>query len=163
MQNKYDSVMDRIKIYYVHKDQHAPPSEDDIRRFEKQIDSPLPADYRTFLAKYGLSAGGGITRFQNLNDPTQEESSVGVFYGLRPGDTYDLMDNWHMFKDDLPSGLLPIASSPGGQIVLSLSGDDAGRVFWWSQHRGSPDPYDDLELIAYDFDSFVNSLTTHET
>ncbi|OWK43437.1 hypothetical protein FRUB_03036 [Fimbriiglobus ruber] len=43
-----------------------------------------------------------------------------------------------------------------------MSGDDQGRVYWWPPHRGSPDPYDDLELIAYNFDTFVRSLRTRE-
>lgn len=162
MGNKYDETMGRLNCHRIGAGDFTPPTAEDFQHFEQVIGYSLPGDYRAFLSKYGGTAGGGNTRFGNLDDPTQEESSVEVFYELRTGGRQDLLGKRESFGDVIPSHILPIASSPGGQIVLSLAGDDFGRLYWWSPHRGSADPYDDFELIAYDFDSFVNSLRIHE-
>src|SRR5262249_20601995 len=113
MDNKYDAVMRRIGFYHILKGDHAPISASDVNLFEADIGYPLPGDYKEFLLNYGLTAGRGITRFSNLDDPNQEETSVEVFYGLRPGDSRDLRNIRDGFGDDLPAHLLPIASSPG--------------------------------------------------
>lgn len=159
--NKYDGVMRRINYYYVAGDGRA-VSAGDVERLSSLIGHPLPDDYSVFLRKYGLTAGRGVVKFGNLDRPDEEESSVEVFYGIRADDSYDLLGTRESFADDLPSNLLPIASSPGGEIVLSLAGDNLGKAYWWSSHRGSANPYDDCELIAYSFDSFMNSLRLHE-
>jgi len=158
--NKYDSVMQRIRYRYVPG--QVPVTEDALREFEARIGYTLPADYRTFLLKYGMCAAAGGTRFRNTDDPEQIESSVNVFYGLKPGDTYDLFENRRILGDRLPAHLLPFASGSGGDFCVSLQGEDAGRIYWWYPHGGTDDPYEDLELVAHDFDGFIESLTVCE-
>lgn len=161
MRNKYDQIMDRIRFRYIRG--AGSLRDGQLEELEKAIGYSLPPDYRTFLSKYGITAGDGETRYGQLDNPDEEEeASVKVFYGILPGDGYDLLRIHEGFADLLPSHLLPIASSPGGQIVLSLAGPDAGRLYWWTPHRGSPDPHDDLIPIAYDFDTFMRSLRLHD-
>lgn len=159
MTNRYDAVMHRIGAIPVRGDSFRVLMEADVLGLEKQLGYALPDDYREFICKYGLSAWDGEVRFRNMDDPSEIETSVDVFYGIAPGDTYDLVYKKKLFGERLPPQFLPIASSPGGHIVLALTAPDRGNVYWWSPHRCSPDPRDDMELISRSFDSFVNSLT----
>jgi hypothetical protein len=54
--------------------------------------------------------------------------------------------------------MLPIAESPGGQICLGLAGEERGKLFWWDRSEPHAEPRRNLEMIASDFDTFLNSL-----
>ena len=156
MKNKYDKIMQRIKFQRL--ESHVSITSKDIRKLEKRLGHSLPEDYGIFLSKYGLTAGTGDVRFGILNDPDQDESSIEEFYGINPDDGRDLYDLREAFEHELPLEFLPIASSGAGHIVLALSGESEGEVYWWLTHGGSEDPYEDLELISHNFDQFMNSL-----
>lgn len=173
MNNKYDVVMERIQFrYFVDK----PPivTEDMIREFEIVINHQLPEDYRHFLVKYGF--GGGRRAYFSMGDNSR--TKVEVFYGLGLDDSYDLRRVRRIFLNRpdtvgparlLPESILAIASSPGAQICLVLSGKNRGRVFWWPSEGFADDPdynADDPEAnmthLAPDFDTFINSLRQAE-
>ena len=160
MKTEFDAAMARIKFRYVREPVQV--TEDDLRDLEREIGYPLPADYRTFLMKFGFATGSGDTRFTNPENPEEVETSVDVFYGLKAGDSYDVRTMKATFADRLPDHLLPFTSGSGGEFSLSLSGDDAGRVYWWFQETGPVESMDDLEPIADSFRIFVNSLVCVE-
>ena len=151
MHNRYDSIMTRIGYSYLPGTGHGPTTNEAISQFEQAIGYDLPEDYKTFVQKYGFTMGRGGTRFGNLDNPDQDETSIGVFYGIGSDDSFGLLSKKEGFADDLPPHLLPIASSPGGQIVLSLAGQDVAKIYWWSPHRGSDDVYDDLRANRSQF------------
>jgi hypothetical protein len=156
VKTQFDTAMARIHYRHVR-----PPEEiieDRLRGFEQEIRYSLPADYRTFLKKYGFACGRGDTRFKKPEDRDDPGTSVGVFYGLKAGDKYDLRTLKATFADRLPDHLLPFTSGSGGEFCLSLSGDDAGCVYWWFQETGPVESVDDLEPIADNFTEFINSL-----
>jgi hypothetical protein len=157
MDTPFDPVMSRIHYWYV--SEPVPVRDDDIRSFEEELGCPLPASYRLFLKKYGLAAGKGDTRFSTGGEVA---SAVDVFYGFKPGDNYDIRDNWESYSDELPGNLLPIASGSGGQFLLSLAGEDKGTIYWWLPEYGPVDSTDDLEPVSDNFDQFVNSLVSVE-
>jgi len=158
----HDEIMERIKYWVVGGGGRQSLSAEDITRFEETIGFALPGDYRAFVTKYGGTAGGGHTCYSTDDDPDEADASVEVFYDLNPNGMYDLAGIRESFGDDVPRHLLPIASSPGGQIILSLSGEDRGQVYWWSPHRGSSEFYDDLIPISRTFDGFLCSLSLRE-
>lgn len=160
METKFDEAMARIHYRYVRPP--VPVTAEDIRNLEREIGYSLPPDYRDFLMKYGLTAGRGDTRFTNADNPDEVETSVDVFYGFKPGDTYDLQGMRNTFSDRLPSHLLPVASGAGGEFCLSLAGEDVGRVYWWFQETGEVQSADDLEPISDSFAGFVRSLISVE-
>ncbi|MCZ2340641.1 MAG: SMI1/KNR4 family protein [Bacteroidales bacterium] len=156
--NKYNNVMNRVRVYPVKTQEFIELNRVQIDSLENAIGHKLPEDYAHFLLKYGVSAGDGDVRYGDINDPLKSSSPVEVFYGIKTGDTYDLYQKKSGFGDRLPSRLLPIASSPGGQICISLAGDDFGCIYWWDQHGVSANPMDDCELIGSSFDTFITSL-----
>jgi hypothetical protein len=147
MSTPFDLAMSRIKYRYVR--QPDPVTEEDLLQFEQEIGQRLPKNYRTFLAKYGLAAGTGNTRFTN-----SEEGNAG--------DNYDIRVIRKDLSEYLPDNLLPIASGSGGHFCLALSGDDAGTVYWWFPESGSVESEDDLEPVANSFEQFVNALVNVE-
>ena len=157
MATPFDTAMSRINSRYVRKPDAV--TDATLVSFEQEIGHQLPAGYRAFLAKFGLSMGTGVTRFTN---PTsgEIETSVGVFYGLKPQDIHDIRDIRDSLSEFLPDNLLPIASGSGGHFCLSLAGDDAGTVYWWFPETGSVTSDEDLEPVANSFEDFVNSLVT---
>lgn len=160
MENKYDGIMRQINFWYVPG--HKAIGEETLHDFEKAIGYGLPTDYRVFLGKYGLSTGESYTRVTDYENPNEWVAALGVFYGLNSEVRRDLLRIRSMYGSRLPSHLLPIADSAGGEICLSLAGEDRGRLYWWDPHETPDDPYDALDLIAYDFDSFMKSLRVYE-
>lgn len=154
MANKYDAIMQRIGVRFVAD--HLPVSELDILGLEKALGRRLPEDYRTFLAEYGLSCGEPYTCYGQQGG--SNSGGVGVFYGINPNSSRDLLRKYKGFRWRIPRDYLAIADSPGGQICLGIKGKDTGKVFWWDRAEDSWIPRRNLLPAADSFDSFMNSL-----
>lgn len=55
-------------------------------------------------------------------------------------------------KERFSSQYLPIASSPGGAIVMSLDGEDEGRIYFFSQDDNK------VRFLSETFDKLLNGL-----
>jgi SMI1 / KNR4 family (SUKH-1) len=99
--------------------------------------------------------------YPHVGDP-RPGGGLGPFYGLRRGESDDLRYKRRVFAGRLPDRLMAFASSPGGQMCLSLHGEDAGCVYWWERNAPLDDPDFPLLLVAHDFDSFMNSIVWSE-
>jgi hypothetical protein len=58
-----------------------PPSVELVADYERQFKLRLPADYRTFLAKYGGAGGISLCKFQEPT-PVGRDAFVEGFYGF---------------------------------------------------------------------------------
>lgn len=152
--NKYQGIVKRLELEPVEDPVRL--TEKDLRAFESTIGAELPADYREFLSRYGFVSGVDVV-FPAYGQPSEPGGGVEVFLGVGPDSEYDIQATREGLSGRLPDHFLPIAESPGGQICLSLSGSDRGKVYWWGLEsaRGSDEP---PLLVADDFDSFMNSL-----
>jgi hypothetical protein len=68
-----------------------------------------------------------------------------------------------IYKKRMPQNLLPIATTPSGDIIcISLHGSDQGNVYiWkheWEADEGEEPSYDNVYFISSNFDEFLNSL-----
>lgn len=168
MDNEYDSVMATIgtKVVGGEGGEFIRLSSSDVDALEAAIEHPLPADYRHFLAKYGCTRGDAGTIF--THEDGDDGSSVDVFYGVRPGDTYDLLDRRDAFGksygDELPPYYLIIAAGEACKFLMQLAGPDRGRVYLWDPEvpPGDPNSAADPEPIATSFDAFVRSLRVRD-
>lgn len=156
--NKYQRVVKRLELEPV--DDPVRLAEKDLRAFEVAIGVDLPTDYREFLSRYGFVSGVDVI-FPAYGNPSQPGGGVEVFLGVDPESEYDITATREGLAGRLPDHLLPIAESPGGQICLSLSGSDFGKVYWWGLEsaRGRDDA---PLLVADNFDSFMHSLYVAE-
>ncbi len=66
------------------------------------------------------------------------------------------------YRDRIPKDTLPIARDWGGNLfLLGLHGKNTGKVFRWMHEEeadGEKATYDNVKLVADDFDQFVASL-----
>ncbi len=160
--SKYKEKMDLFEAYEVLKSKR--PLLEDIKQFENQISYSLPDDYIDFLLDY---AGFALAyTFASFYRPEElDQVYVEVFYGFLPGDSYDLIYTYDVYKDRMPNDLIPIArDSGGGEICLSVNGDNKGAVYYWDRYfeeeleEGEEAGYSNLFLIARNFEDFINSL-----
>lgn len=157
--------MDTLRLSPVQQEYSA-PSEADIDTIAREVQQPIPEQYRKFFCAFGGQAPGGYAYFGFLSPhPTMKRGVIDVFFGVIPGDSYDIFWNLQTYKGRIPSKLLPIASDPGGNIIcLSLQGQDLGSVYFWDHSReedvgGNEEPgFSNVYLIARSLDEFINSL-----
>lgn len=140
-----------------------PVSEQQLADIETELGIRLPREYKEFISKYngGRPRPGG---FVIQSGAHEDRSLVDFFFSFTPGDLYDIVKYHKRLKGRIPSDLLPIAIDPFGNIIcLSVSGATEGKVFFWDHEKepeeNSPPSYDNVYLIADNFESFINSLT----
>jgi cell wall assembly regulator SMI1 len=164
--SKYKEKMELLQCRDVLKGMYKRPKIEDIRQIEAEIGLTLPPDYVDFLTHYGGFAPGlyAVFSFQRLN-AVYDESMADVFYGVLPGNGYDLIGSYREYKGRMPHNLIPIASDPGpGEICLSVDGEDKGAVYYWDRYleedvEENVEPgYSNVYLIAKSFDDFIHSL-----
>jgi cell wall assembly regulator SMI1 len=138
-------------------------NENQINDLEKKFNICLPNEYRNFLLKYN----GGIPRpsvFNFKDNGGQETNSlVHYFYAIYNESNYDnLEQNYILYIKEkrIPLNILPIADDPfGNMICISLSGNDCGNVYFWNhEEEVENESYDNLSLIANNFNEFLDNL-----
>lgn len=156
MENKYDEIMARLHFRYLRGDRQAVTTEEDIKECEKELGISLPEDYRAFLMKYGdTTSESGNILVTASGDSSNVISYIEVFYGLGRGVGYNLISIWRQLSDRLPRNVIAIASSPGGEIFLSVNHVNPG-IYWWDRESNFSD--ENTEFLAKDFDCFMQSL-----
>jgi hypothetical protein len=168
MKQKKSEKMDFFQAYEVGQSKR--PTLKDIEQIEREIGYFLPNDYVDFLVHYGGFATSLYVSFAfHRPDAELDEAFAEIFYGFLLGDTHDLIENHHIYKERMPSNLTPIArDSGGGEICLSVNGDDKGAVYYWDRYLeedpedGEEIGYSNLFLIARTFDDFINSLEIYD-
>lgn len=138
-----------------------PLHEEALRAFETAHGLSLPAPYKAFL----LATSGGRPERDLVAIEGFEGDGVGrihVFFGLNdPIESCNLDWNLSVFRDRLPAGLLPIATTEGvDKICLSVVGGQEGAIFYWDGHARVGER--SLYLLAPDFSSFIASLQRDE-
>ena len=68
------------------------------------------------------------------------------------------------YRNRVPAWLLPVAKAEGGNLILiALSGDDAGAVYFWDHEQeadeGEPPTTENLYRLADSFEDYVHQLS----
>jgi hypothetical protein len=83
--------------------------------------------------------------------PCGDDSLLSVFFGFSSREAYNIEKRLDTYSGRMPSNFLPIASDPGGNIVvMSVSGEDRGKIYYWN--------HDHQELPLEQFNSMVADL-----
>jgi len=130
-------------------------SADAVARLEAVLGTELPVDYRLFLQDQN---GGLPEKYLFVTD----DDEVAVrFFGVDLGEDAeydDLRWNAAMFKGRIPSSMLAIGSDPGGNLILlGISDEAAGRVYYWDHSREEESESNTREL-AVSLDAFLQRL-----
>jgi SMI1-KNR4 cell-wall len=135
---------------------------DDAQLDELQRSTGLfPHDFASFLR----TQNGGIPSKQNILINSRELVISRFLACAGNQQVYDSIENYlKVYASRIPEQMLPIACSPGGDLVLlSLSGESPGRIFYWFHEKESDGDgtnyYDNVLLIADSFDDLLNRLT----
>ncbi len=143
---------------------------EDIQTVEEQVGHNFPSSYKDFLATYGGFGFENYVDFPFLDPyPGDDRGLITIFFEVMSGDTYDLMNNYRSYRSRMPSGFLPIASDPGGNVIcLSLREDDQGCVYFWDHEdeemtsEGEEPGRSNVYLLGKSFDDFISSLEVSE-
>lgn len=140
---------------------HPPLDAGALDDFESRFAIRLPIEYRRFLINYN----GGKPMPKHFDTVDGKIRSMVVrFFPLWDDDIDSLEDEYTdlTLDGELPRNLIPIAIDPiKNRLVLSLDGDDAGFVYYWSWDQEpavSSGTYRCMRLVAKDFDQFLSSL-----
>ena len=134
---------------------------EDITQFEDRFAIRLPVEYRSFL----LANNGGEPMPRGFStEDGKVRSMVSRFFPMYDPEEFALDDEYSEISLDglIPSHLLPIAIDPAeNRVLLSLSGDDCGAVYYWSWDE-EPDPascsYKYMRRVAPNFEMFFMNL-----
>lgn len=139
-----------------------PATVEAIEAFEKRHDIRLPDDYRSFL----VSQNGGrpemasrVFTFQK-EDGSISDSLVDWFSGLIESEDYSLEEDFSVYEDRIPSGMLPIACDPfGNRILLGVRTPSVSGLWFWD-HEIEPMNIRESGIykIADSFEQFVEGL-----
>lgn len=130
---------------------------------QQRLQLEFPAEYREFLLKYNGGKPTPNTFTFTDHSGKQSDSLVHYFLAIYGNHIDDLAVEYSDLLSDeriLPH-LVPIANDPfGNLIVLSVGGEDQGKVYFWD-HEIEPETvgYENMSLIADSFTEFLNMLT----
>jgi hypothetical protein len=139
-------------------------TEGDIFVLEQRLNILLPKSYRRFL----LEVNGGQPKpnaFPIHNFSRDTHGLLDHFFSWDPDDVdYDIVENAQVFRNRMPTELLPIAFDPGGNLLcLAVSGDNIGKVYYWDHEDeyppGETPDYHNLYFVANDFDDLLGGLS----
>lgn len=139
------------------------PDEADIAVLEAEF-GKLPLEYRDFLRNFN----GGVP-VPNVVATKDNERVINFFFPIKypknyPGGFYACAEDYAM---RIPDGMLPIASSGGGDLILIQSGEENhGKVYYWDHELESESDasnyYDNVELLAASFNELLNKFYDDE-
>ena len=165
MIDHYQQKMRSLNWYSLRREANFSSPAYGLGELESEGGFTIPENYVHFLERYGCCGFDDYVDFSFLETyPKDDRGLISAFFGVVPGDTYDLMRNFHIYKHRMPHNLLPIAVDPGGNIIcLSVKGVNMGYVFFWDHNeettsRDQELNYSNLYLLARSFDDFINSL-----
>ncbi|MFN3151447.1 SMI1/KNR4 family protein [Bremerella sp.] len=147
----------------------APMTATEIYQLEQELGCRFPETYRKFLETFGASRFNGESPdnpyvvFRSLTPmPSQFEGNLGMLDALYGGQTddsdpYSIRVRARYFADRIPGYLIPIGDAGGtGQICLGISGEHAGKVYYWDQLNESQADESDIEARTQSRSIFAN-------
>ena len=148
---------------YRELDECGPPiSKDDLTSLERQLGCTLPLDYAEFLLRTnGGSPTPDTVPIQNWPEGGPDDDvRMLYFYGADPSHTCDLRWRFAVYAGRMPEGLLPIATTGGGdQFCMWLTGTSRGAVVLWDHEaEDQPPTHANLHPVAPNFTAFLALL-----
>jgi SMI1-KNR4 cell-wall len=131
-----------------------------IARLEQKLGYALPESYRQFLLQFN----GGKPEKRLLTFVERDhEATAAIKYFFADCDIglYSIEVKLKTYSGRIPEGYLPIAcDSFGNLLLLSLSGEHRGEVYFWDHERELPQPgrSRNTHFVAATFEELIASL-----
>ena len=159
----YRDKMGRFKFWVTKASRYMPPTDKEVAAVERRFGHSFPDSYKAFVKEFGCIALEGSVGLALSGSLASE--SIEIFFGISYGHIYDLSGILDRYAGRLPEPLLPIAQDAFGNLVcIAVYGRHEGHVFFWNHdgeripHHGGPIPWENVTLVADDFDQFIDSL-----
>jgi hypothetical protein len=124
----------------------------------------IPDVYKKFLIEYngGRPENSLIYFLENKNG-----TILSCIFGFTKDRYCSLRRYNSTYAGRIPRNTLAIADDVGGNvIVMSVSGDDYGKIYFWDHEmefdQGVEPDYANLTLVADSFDEFINNLKSED-
>ena len=146
-------------------------SETTLKEFELRLSIKLPQDYSDFMLEHngGYPAKGWVFDFVETGLERLTSSIVSEFYNVNAPDKKQYNDIAVRYIDLvndtlIPPSLIPIADDVfGNPILLSVSGDDYGHVYFANHELEDTETrYMVMSPIADSFTEFIDMLYIEE-
>ena len=111
--------------------------------------------YVDFLLEYN----GGFPQVSNFKISEDEgEILVNKFYGI--GDMKSNLGKvFEVLEGEILEDFISIGNESGGsEILLGVSGEYQGKVYFWIHDIGPEDEMDNMFILAESFNEFFNNL-----
>ena len=138
-----------------------PLSLDVVKALEQAWGMKFPKEYREFL----LTVNGGAPKKTDFDiKDINNYSIVRCFFGLVPDRDFNFLYYlYRIYADRIPRNTLPVGDTISGNLILlSIRGQDYGKVYFWDHNHEVPngqDPdYSNVSFLANSFGEFLNSL-----
>jgi SMI1-KNR4 cell-wall len=162
--SKYLSKMTELGFYFV-REESRQTSLERIQQVEREIGQNFSSDYTDFLLYFGVIGFENYVDFPVLEPCSKGEiMSVSCFFGILPGESYDLVVEYETYRDQIPIDAFPIANDACGNVICIQNYGNIEKVYFWDHEDYSAhDPekssgYSNVYLLANSFDEFINSL-----
>jgi hypothetical protein len=132
-----------------------------IKNFETEYNVNLPERYKGFL----LNWNGGYPEPSLFK--ISDEKGVSVldhFYGIGD-DESGLCDYIDIYEYRLPTGFVPIANDPGGNVIcLGTNESYYDNIYFWDHENEQEDNEDmsNMYFLANNIDEFLGNLYEDE-
>lgn len=140
-----------------------PIVQDDINMLEVELALDFPSTYIDFLLKYN---GGRPTPNSFDFYDKSDASCVNLFFGITDIDYMSLRDAIATFYGRIPSGFLPIACDPGGNLLVLDCTNNKSGIFFWDHELEADDEdqpsMENISFIAKDIDDLLNQFYSIE-
>lgn len=134
-------------------------NEEDLIKFQNEINFELPDDYKNFLINFN----GGVPeeRYSTfMVDSINQEIGLQVLYGLNLEDGLDLREWYDEYQDDLLPNCIMIGHGLGfGFIILMNSPEKSGVYFWDNTFElGESSEDENVYKISDTFKKFLDKV-----
>lgn len=133
------------------------PTRDDLEKIFSTLNIRPPEDYLEFLIKTnGGKPEDGTVKTKNH----RKELVVKFFYSAKSKiDEVEVEYGSTLYAGRIPSGMLPIAHDPAGNIFLLGCQENLGQVYFWD-HEGEVEEWEqpyfgNMSLISNSFSDFI--------
>ncbi|WP_241640820.1 SMI1/KNR4 family protein [Rosenbergiella epipactidis] len=132
-------------------------SEQELTNLENQLGIKLPIGYREFLKKHN----GGYPQPDGF-DFADDGSSVDRLFEVSDSKNESITAYFNTYKNRIPKNYFPVAKDPGGNLILIEINGAGSEIYYWDHENevedGDVPGMDNMYLIAYNFDEFINNL-----
>ncbi|SHM57953.1 SMI1/KNR4 family protein [Gracilibacillus kekensis] len=134
-----------------------------IKELEEYLGFLLPEDYKKFLNEFnGGTPKNRYSKFfvKELN----QEVPLDVLYGIGVKSTFNLIECYEEFEEDMLPNSLIIGDDPGSGLIVLITDAENDGIYYWDHAFYFPQSNEEENTykIADSFMEFINDLRNPE-